>query len=84
MKKLHFDLVISDNHEVALEAVKALLMTDKDTGISNESTLEQVYAECANVGLATLAQKMMEDGDYERYRDEALLGKQVDKIIGCE
>lgn len=81
MKTLRFEAQISDSHADALETIKSLLMTEPDTGITNDSTLEEIFYECANVGLAILSQQMMDEGIYDKHREEVELGKKVDDIL---
>ena len=80
-KTLRFEIELSDNHVDAIETVKSLLMTDPATGITNATTLEQMYAELANVGLAVLSKQMMDGGEYEKHREEVELGNAVDDLL---
>lgn len=80
-KTLRFEIELSDNHVNAIETVKSLLMTDPATGITNATTLEQMYAELANVGLAILSKQMMDEGEYENHREEVELGNAIDDLL---
>lgn len=80
-KTLSFEIELSDNHVNAIETVKSLLMTDPATGITNATTLEQMYAELANVGLAILSKQMMDGGEYEKHREEVELGNAIDNLL---
>lgn len=80
-KTLRFEIELSDNHVNAIETVKSLLMTDPATGIVNATTLEQMYAELANVGLAILSKQMMDGGEYEKHRKEVELGNTIDDLL---
>ena len=80
-KTLRFEIELSDNHVNAIETVKSLLMTDPATGITNATTLEQMYAELANVGLAILSKLMMDGGEYEKHREEVELGNAIDDLL---
>lgn len=80
-KTLRFEIELSDNHVDAIETVKSLLMTDDETGITNETPLERVYAELANVGLAVLSQDMMGDGTWEKHSEEVRLGNDIDSLL---
>ncbi len=80
-KTLRFEIELSDNHVNAIETVKSLLMTDPATGITNATTLEQMYAELANVGLAILSKQMMDGGEYEKHREEVELGNAIDNLL---
>ena len=80
-KTLRFEIELSDNHVNAIETVKSLLMTDPATGIKNATTLEQMYAELANVGLAILSKQMMDGGEYEKHREEVELGNAIDNLL---
>lgn len=80
-KMLRFEIELSDNHVDAIETVKSLLMTDKATGITNETTLVQMYCELSNVGLAILSQQMMDAGEYDKYRKEVELGNAIDDLL---
>lgn len=80
-KTLRFEIELSDNHVNAIETVKSLLMTDPSTGITNATTLEQMYAELANVGLAILSKQMIDGGEYEKHREEVELGNAIDDLL---
>lgn len=80
-KTLRFEIELSDNHVNAIETVKSLLMTDPATGITNATTLEQMYVELANVGLAILSKQMMDGGEYENHREEVELGNAIDDLL---
>ena len=80
-KTLRFEIELSDNHVNAIETVKCLLMTDPSTGITHATTLEQMYAELANVGLAILSKQMMDGGEYEKHREEVELGNAIDDLL---
>lgn len=80
-RSLHFDIEISDAHADAIEAIKSLLMSSPDTGITNQTSLEEVYCELANVGLAMLTKDMMSDGSYEKCMDEVRLGNEIDELL---
>lgn len=80
-RTLRFEIELSDKHVDAIETVKSLLMTDPATGITHEASLEQVYAELANVGLAVLSKDMMGDGTWEKHSEEVQLGNAVDDLL---
>lgn len=80
-RTLCFEIELSDKHVDAIETVKSLLMTDPATGITNETPLEQVYMELANVGLAVLSKDMMSDGTWKRHSEEVELGNAVDDLL---
>lgn len=80
-KTLRFEIELPDNHVTAIETVKSLLMTDPATGITNATTLEQMYAELANVGLAVLSKQMMDEGEYDKHREEVELGNAIDDLL---
>lgn len=80
-KTLRFEIELSDNHVNTIETVKSLLMTDPATGITNATTLEQMYSELANVGLAILSKQMMDGGEYEKHREEVELGNAIDDLL---
>ena len=80
-RTLRFEIELSDSHVDAIETVKSLLMTDEATGITNATTLEQMYCELANVGLAVLSQQMMDEGEYDRHRKEVELGNAIDDLL---
>lgn len=80
-KTLRFEIELSDNHVNAIETVKSLLMTDPATGITNETTLEQMVMELSNVGLAILSKQMMDGGEYDKHREEVELGNIVDDLL---
>ena len=80
-RTLRFDIQLSDKHIDTIETVKSLLMTDPATGITNETPLEQVYSELANVGLAILSKQMMDGGEYEKHREEVELGNAIDDLL---
>lgn len=80
-KTLRFDVELSDGYIEALEIVKSLLMTDKDTGITHASSTEKVYCALASVGLGVMLEKMTHDGTYEKHREEVELGNAVDDLL---
>lgn len=80
-RRLDFSIELSDSHVKAIEVVKSLLMTDTSTGITNESSLEEVYCELANVGLAIMSMEMMNEGSYDRHKKEVELGNMIDDLL---
>lgn len=80
-RTLRIEVELSDNHVNAIETVKSLLMTDPNTGVSNTTTLEQMYCEMANVGLAVLSKGMKADGTWDKHRDEVELGNDIDDLL---
>lgn len=80
-KTLQFSITLSDEHVDAIETVKSLMITNPDTGITNETSLEEVYCELANVGLARMSMDMMKQDIYSRHRHEVELGNEVDAML---
>lgn len=80
-KTLRLEIELSDSHVDAIETVKSLLMTDPNTGINNATTLEQMYCEMANVGLAVLSKDMKTDGTWDKHREEVELGNTIDDLL---
>lgn len=62
MKTLRFEVEISDEQAAALEAIKPFLIEDDYGNLTEESTLEEVYAECSERGLSLLTKKMWRKG----------------------
>lgn len=79
--RLSIDLELSDKWVKTLETIKALLITNPETGITQSSGLDEVYCACADVGVATLAEKMMASGEWDKYSAEVELGDAIDDIL---
>ena len=79
--RLSIDLELDEKWVKTLETIKALLITNPETGITQSSGLSEVFCACADAGVATLAEQMMLSGEWEKYAAEVELGDAIDDIL---
>lgn len=59
MRTLNIAVEISDEHAAALEKIKPFLIADPHGGLTERSSLEEVYMECSERGLSLLNKRMV-------------------------